>query len=84
MKASTTGLQIVALFTLVVAQITGMLMSSFVAIPFYFIWNWIAPTYFYFIPEVYKQLPFWHVVGLFILIPILKSLINPFKGTLTK
>jgi hypothetical protein len=59
----------------------GLLLSSFVSVPFYFVWNSLAPRYFYFLPEVYLDIPFWHCVGLFIIIPIVKSTLNPFGDT---
>jgi hypothetical protein len=36
------------------------------AIPFYYSWNCIAPVYLDFIPEVYQNIPYWHVVGIFL------------------
>lgn len=45
------------------------------SVPFFFIWNALAPTYFYFLPPVYLSLPFWDCVGLFMIIPILKWMI---------
>lgn len=36
------------------------------AIPFYYSWNCIAPIYLTFIPEIYWQLPYWHIVGFFL------------------
>jgi hypothetical protein len=61
----------------VIGWIISFLLSVSLAIPFYFIWNSLAPTYFYFIPEVYKNLPFWDTVGLFMIIPILKTVLIP-------
>ena len=59
----------------------GWFLSAFfatsLAIPFYFIWNALAPTYFYFIPLVYQHLPFWDTVGLFMILPILKTMLFP-------
>jgi len=55
----------------------SFILSASLAIPFYFIWNHLAPTYFYFIPEVYQNLPFWDTVGLFMIIPILKHMLIP-------
>lgn len=56
----------------------GWLISAVVSIslsvPFYFLWNGLAPTYFYWLPKVYLNLPFWNCVGLFMLVSILKTL----------
>lgn len=49
----------------------------FAAIPMFFLWNWLAPIYFYWLPPVYLSLPFWHVVGLLWLLAMLKQLFMP-------
>ncbi len=36
------------------------------AIPFYFGWNCIADVYLTFIPELYQHLPYWDIVGFFL------------------
>ena len=36
------------------------------AIPFYFAWNCITPIYLDFIPIVYHNIPYWHIVGIFL------------------
>jgi len=51
--------------------------ATSLAIPFFFIWNSLASTYFYFLPEVYLHIPFWDTVGLFMIIPILKHMLVP-------
>lgn len=48
-----------------------------VAIPVSLLWNWLAPIYFYWLPKVYLDLPFFHVFGLLWLISSLKSLLLP-------
>ena len=42
--------------------------SIVTAIPFWISWNAIAPKYFYFLPGIYQKLPYWHVVGLLIIV----------------
>lgn len=51
--------------------------ATSLSIPFYFIWNGLAPIYFSWLPEVYHNIPFWHCVGLFIIIPIIKQTLTP-------
>lgn len=51
--------------------------SISISIPFYFIWNALAPTYFYWLPQVYLQIPFWDCVGLFVVVPIVLKTITP-------
>ncbi len=55
----------------------GLMFSFFAAIPFYFLWNGMAPIYFFWLPEVYHEIPFWHCVWLFLLISILKWVLLP-------
>jgi polyferredoxin len=61
----------------VVGWIIAAFVCLFVAIPVYFLWNWLAPIYFYQLPSVYLTLPFWHVFGLLWLISSLKGLLLP-------
>lgn len=56
----------------IIGTLIVFFVSLFISIPFYFLWNWLAPIYFYWLPTIYLDLPFWHVVGLFMLLPILK------------
>ena len=67
----------------VVGWLLSFLLSVFISVPFYFIWNALGPIYFYWLPKVYLNLPFWHCVGLFMLMPMVKTLLLPsFKTTL--
>lgn len=59
----------------VVGWLIAAVICFFVAIPVYLLWNWLAPTYFYWLPAVYLSLPFWHVFGLLWLISSLRSLL---------
>lgn len=45
------------------------------AVPFWLFWTaWgLGARYFYWLPEVYHEIPFWHTVGLFIIVSILKT-----------
>lgn len=59
----------------VLGWLIGFLLSFFIAIPFYFLWNWLAPVYLDFLPSKYLALPFWHCVGLFMLGSMLRILL---------
>ncbi len=59
----------------VIGWLLSITASISMSVPFYIVWNALAPKYFYFLPEVYHSIPFWHCVGLFIIIPILKTLV---------
>lgn len=61
----------------VVGWVVGLFFHICLAIPFYFVWNWLAPTYLYWLPAVYQQLGFWTIVGLFVLLSILKTVLLP-------
>lgn len=56
-----------------------LIKNIFLAIPFYFLWNFLAPIYLFDLPQAYKDVPFWHIVGIFLLISILRLAIFP-KG----
>jgi hypothetical protein len=59
----------------------GAVMSSwgvvFLSIPFYFLWNYLAPIYASALPLVYQHIPFWHCAGLFALAAIIRMLLFP-------
>lgn len=61
----------------VVGWLLAALISFSFAIPFYFLWNGLAPTYFYFLPAVYLHFDFWTLVGLVWLMRLLLSF-SPF------
>jgi hypothetical protein len=49
----------------------------FLSSPFYFLWNYLAPIYMSQLPSVYQHIPFWHCVGLFALVAIIRMLLFP-------
>jgi hypothetical protein len=51
----------------------GLLWSLFLSIPFYFLWNALAPIYAPTLPPLYQHLPFWNCVGLFGLAAVIRS-----------
>lgn len=61
------GLEYVLAFIKIAFQVAFAIVT---AIPFVFAWNCIAPKYLSFIPEIYHHLPYWHVVGLLIVITV--------------
>jgi hypothetical protein len=58
----------------------GIFGAIFWSIPFYFLWNALAPTYAYWLPEIYQRLPFWHCMGLFLIVAILRGLLFPWRS----
>ncbi len=56
----------------------------FLTIPFYLLWNWLAPIYFTQLPPLYLDIPYFHALGFFILVGTIRSLIIPSPSILTK
>jgi len=54
------------------------------AIPFDFLWNALAPTYFFWLPAVYHNIPLLDCVGLFAIVGILRSVIFPSQPIVKK
>lgn len=50
--------------------------TALFAVPFFFLWNYFAPIYGSNLPEAYLHLPFWHCVGLFALLGVVKSAVS--------
>lgn len=61
----------------VVGWLIAAVICFFIAIPIYFLWNWLAPIYFYWLPSVFLHIPFTHIVGLLWLISSVKGIILP-------
>jgi len=55
----------------------GLFGAVGLSIPFFYLWNWLAPIYMSWLPSLYIHLPFWHTVGLFVLIAIIRATIFP-------
>jgi hypothetical protein len=52
----------------------------FLSIPFFYLWNYLAPIYFSGLPALYLSIPFWHCVGLFALAAIVRAMLLPHSG----
>jgi hypothetical protein len=48
---------------------------AIIIIPTFFLWNWLVPIYFPFMPNQWLYIPFWNFAGLCAFIIIIKSLI---------
>lgn len=55
----------------------GLLFHASMAIPFWIVWNWLAPKFAYWLPAVYQHLGFWETVGLFIIMSTIKAVVLP-------
>lgn len=61
----------------ILGWLISFILAASLSVPFYFLWNGLAPTYFYWLPKVYLDVPFLHCVGLFMLMPMVKFLVFP-------
>ena len=64
-----------------IIPVLGWLISAFlavmIAIPLHFLWGWLGPVYFSFVPAVYLNMGFWDMAGLLVLIGFLKLVVYP-------
>lgn len=63
----------------IIGWILSFVGSVSMAIPFWFLWTAqkFGEKYFYFLPDLYKSIPFWDCVGLFIVLSILRAILLP-------
>ena len=63
----------------IVGWLLSLIFSVSLAIPFWICYTvcGLGVKYFYWLPKVYQAVPFWHCVGLFICISVLKSMLVP-------
>jgi hypothetical protein len=59
----------------------SFILYTSMAIPFWILWTscGLGGEYFYWLPERFHALPFWHTVGLFMLLSMLKAF-SPFAN----
>jgi hypothetical protein len=72
-------MQGLAKFTIipVLGWIVSAILAVFITIPLHFLWTWLAPVYFSFVPAVYLNMDFWDMAGLLVLIGFIKLIIYP-------
>ena len=58
--------------------------NIFLAIPFYFLWNWLAPIYFTGLSPALQSIPFIDCIGLLLLLAILRSAVLPTQPIINK
>ncbi len=61
----------------IIGWIISALMAIFIAMPLSFLWSWLGPIYFSFIPAVYLNIGFWDMAGMLVLIGFIKLIIFP-------
>lgn len=77
------------LATITIFPILGWIISAvfavLIAIPLHFLWGWLGPTYFSFVPVIYLNMGFWDMAGLLVLVGFIKLIVYPsaFNRTFT-
>ena len=63
----------------IIGWILSITAAISLSIPFWICWTCmgLGERYFYFIPNVYTNIPFWHCVGLFVVLKILYGTLTP-------
>jgi len=63
----------------IIGWLISLLFNTFLAIPFWFLWTacGVGRVYFYWLPATYLDLPFFHCIGLFMVISMLKVVLTP-------
>jgi hypothetical protein len=61
----------------VLGWLLAAIICGLASVPVYFLWNWLAPMYFSFLPSQYLNLPYMHVIGLMWLIASLRGIFLP-------
>lgn len=66
-------------------QLARLVVYMVAGVPIWYVWNELAPIYFYALPPVYQAIPYWHIVGFLWLIGVLSRAIVPkFNSTVTQ
>jgi len=65
----------------IVGWIISILLNMSLAFPFWFLWTYLGAgsRYFTWLPSIWHKVPYWELVGLFVLVHILFDLIRPIK-----
>ncbi len=64
-------------FVFVIAFVGAIFIALISAIPLYFIWNYLAPTYFSFLPPVWTNIGFWNLFLLVWCLSMIRGIIMP-------
>jgi hypothetical protein len=70
----------------VIGWAISLFFMASLAVPFWFIWTvcGIGATYAYWLPAVYLAPGFWHCVGVFIVVSIIKRVFVPTIASITQ
>jgi hypothetical protein len=63
----------------IIGWFLSILVSTSLSVPFWFFWTvcGIGEKYFYFLPPVWKSIPFFECIGLFIAVSIIQAVFVP-------
>lgn len=63
----------------ILGWILSFVFNASLSVPFWVCWTayGLGAKYFYWLPEVYHDIPFWNCVGLFVTISIIKTVLVP-------
>ena len=76
------GLEYILAFVKICFNVAFAIVS---AIPMYYSWNCIAPVYLSaYIPKVFLEIPYWHIVGIFLVCTFLGEQIQKLTPTFVK
>ena len=64
-----------------IIPILGWIISAFfavlIAMPLHYLWSWLGPIYFSFVPALYLNMGFWDMAGMLVLVGFVKLLVYP-------
>jgi len=65
----------------IIGWFVSVLVNMSLAFPFWFLWTYLGAgsRYFTWLPSIWHKVPYWDLVGLFVLVHILYDLIAPIK-----
>lgn len=66
---------LVILIGVLIMLATSFVYSALITPVIWFLWNWLVPIYFPFMPQQYLQIPFWHVFGLIIFVSMVRNIL---------
>lgn len=61
----------------VIGWLISAILAVLIAIPLHFLWSWLGPVYFTFVPAVYLNMGFWDMAGMLVLVGFIKLIVFP-------
>lgn len=61
----------------ILGWIISAIFAVLIAAPLHFLWGWLGPIYFSFVPAVYLNMGFWDMAGMLVLIGFIKLIVFP-------